>query len=342
MMESRSALTDLQVPATYVQALAELIRSLGADTSDWLAMSGLTMARLEQPDASVSLPLFAQLAFDAVGITREPALGLLLGDRMHAASHGIVGFAVSNAGTPRQAVELLARFVRLRLPLLSVSQQSADGEVEVRFHEALPLGPMRGPVLEATLLTIKRVLDAISLGSCPIIQVAFPFSAPDHAPLTRTMFGCQVIFDAPVAAMRLPEQHLDQPLRRADAAAFREAAAICQRELDRIGIGERLADRVLRLLVERQNGFPSLAVVARMVQLTPRTLHRRLVEEGTSFRALLEEVRHRRAREHLRSGEMSVEELAFALGYNDPANFRRAFRRWEGVAPTIYRDRARR
>ncbi len=341
-MESRSALTDLQVPATYVQALAELIRSLGADTSDWLAMSGLTMARLEQPDASVSLPLFAQLAFDAVGITREPALGLLLGDRMHAASHGIVGFAVSNAGTPRQAVELLARFVRLRLPLLSVSQQSADGEVEVRFHEALPLGPMRGPVLEATLLTIKRVLDAISLGSCPIIQVAFPFSAPDHAPLTRTMFGCQVIFDAPVAAMRLPEQHLDQPLRRADAAAFREAAAICQRELDRIGIGERLADRVLRLLVERQNGFPSLAVVARMVQLTPRTLHRRLVEEGTSFRALLEEVRHRRAREHLRSGEMSVEELAFALGYNDPANFRRAFRRWEGVAPTIYRDRARR
>ena len=341
-MESRSALTDLQVPATYVQALAELIRSLGADTSDWLAMSGLTMARLEQPDASVSLPLFAQLAFDAVGITREPALGLLLGDRMHAASHGIVGFAVSNAGTPRQAVELLARFVRLRLPLLSVSQASADGEVEVRFHEALPLGPMRGPVLEATLLTIKRVLDAISLGSCPIIQVAFPFSAPDHAPLTRTMFGCQVIFDAPVAAMRLPEQHLDQPLRRADAAAFREAAAICQRELDRIGIGERLADRVLRLLVERQNGFPSLAVVARMVQLTPRTLHRRLVEEGTSFRALLEEVRHRRAREHLRSGEMSVEELAFALGYNDPANFRRAFRRWEGVAPTIYRDRARR
>lgn len=341
-MESRSALTDLQVPATYVQALAELIRSLGADTSDWLAMSGLTMARLEQPDASVSLPLFAQLAFDAVGITREPALGLLLGDRMHAASHGIVGFAVSNAGTPRQAVELLARFVRLRLPLLSVSQQSADGEVEVRFHEALPLGPMRGPVLEATLLTIKRVLDAISLGSCPIIQVAFPFSAPDHAPLTRTMFGCQVIFDAPVAAMRLPEQHLDQPLRRADAGAFREAAAICQRELDRIGIGERLADRVLRLLVERQNGFPSLAVVARMVQLTPRTLHRRLVEEGTSFRALLDEVRHRRAREHLRSGEMSVEELAFALGYNDPANFRRAFRRWEGVAPTIYRDRARR
>lgn len=341
-MESRSALTDLQVPATYVQALAELIRSLGADTSDWLAMSGLTMARLEQPDASVSLPLFAQLAFDAVGITREPALGLLLGDRMHAASHGIVGFAVSNAGTPRQAVELLARFVRLRLPLLSVSQTSADGEVEVRFHEALPLGPMRGPVLEATLLTIKRVLDTISLGSCPIIQVAFPFSAPEHAPLTRTMFDCQVIFDAPVAAMRLTEQHLDQPLRRADAAAFREAAAICQRELDRIGIGERLANRVLRLLVERQNGFPSLAVVARMVQLTPRTLHRRLVEEGTSFRALLDEVRHRRAREHLRSGEMSVEELAYALGYNDPANFRRAFRRWEGVAPTIYRDRARR
>ena len=338
-MESRAAIANLQVPAAYVQALAELIRSLGADTSDWLAMSGLTMARLEQPDASVSLPLFAQLAFDAVGITREPALGLLLGDRMHAASHGIVGFAVSSAGTPRQALELLARFVRLRLPLLSVSQQRVDGEVEVQFHEALPLGPMRGPVLEATLLTITRVLDSLSLGSCPIIRVAFPFPAPDHAPLTRTMFGCEVTFDAPVAAMRLPEQHLDLPLRRADPAAFREAAAICQRELDRIGIGERLADRVQRLLAERQSGFPSLAVVARLLQLTPRTLHRRLVAEGSSFQTLLDEVRHRRACEHLRAGGLSIEELAYALGYADPANFRRAFKRWEGVAPSLYRDR---
>lgn len=338
-MESRAAIANLQVPAAYVQALAELIRSLGADTSDWLAMSGLTMARLEQPDASVSLPLFAQLAFDAVGITREPALGLLLGDRLHAGSHGIVGFAVSSAGTPRQAMELLARFVRLRLPLLSVSQQSVDGEVEVQFHEALPLGPMRGPVLEATLLTITRVLDSLSLGSCPIIRVAFPFPAPDHAPLTRTMFGCEVTFDAPVAAMRLPEQHLDLPLRRADPAAFREAAAICQRELDRIGIGERLADRVQRLLAERQNGFPSLAVVARLLQLTPRTLHRRLVAEGSSFQTLLDEVRHRRACEHLRAGGLSIEELAYALGYADPANFRRAFKRWEGVAPSLYRDR---
>ena len=341
-MEPRSNLADLQVPSTYVQALAELIRSLGADTADWLTMSGLTVARLEQSDSSVSLPLFAQLAFDAVGITREPALGLLLGDRLHAGSHGVVGFAVSNAGTPRQAVELLARFVRLRLPLLSVSQRSAAGEVEVQFHEAMPLGPMRGPVLEATMLTIKRVLDSISLGSCAISGVAFPFPAPDHAPLARSMFGCDVAYDAPVAAMRLPEAQLDLPLRRADAAAFREAAAICQRELDRIGVGERLADRVLRLLAERQNGFPSLAVVARMCQLTPRTLHRRLVEEGTSFRALLEEVRHRRALEHLRIGGMSVEGLAFALGYNDPANFRRAFRRWEGVAPSVYRERQRR
>ena len=91
--------------------------------------------------------------------------------------------------------------------------------------------------------------------------------------------------------------------------------------------------------MERQNGFPSLAVVARMVQLAPRTLHRRLVEEGTSFRLLLEEVRHRRACEHLRAGGLSIEELAYALGYADPANFRRAFKRWEGVAPSLYRDR---
>lgn len=334
-------MADLAVPTIYLQALAELLRSRGTDVSDWLAMSGLSPSLLDSAEATISLQRFAQLAFDAVGIAREPALGLLLGDRLHAGSHGVLGFAVSSAGTPREALDLLSRFVRLRLPLLSVSTEQADGELEVRLHEAVPLGPMRGPVLEAALLTIKRVLDSISLGGCSFSAVAFPFPAPDHAPLARSMFDCEVRYDAAVASMTFPEQQLDQPLRRADPGAFREAAAICQRELERVGAGERLADRVLRLLLERQNGFPSLPVVARMMQLTPRTLHRRLTDEGTSFRLLLDEVRHRRAKEHLRSGGLSIDELGFALGYNDPANFRRAFRRWEGVSPAVYRERQR-
>jgi AraC-like DNA-binding protein len=73
--------------------------------------------------------------------------------------------------------------------------------------------------------------------------------------------------------------------------------------------------------------------------MTPRTLHRHLVREGTSFRQVLEDVRHTLALEHLQTGQLTIAEIACALGYTDLANFRRAFRRWEGEAPSASRTR---
>jgi AraC-like DNA-binding protein len=90
-------------------------------------------------------------------------------------------------------------------------------------------------------------------------------------------------------------------------------------------------------LIERQNGFPSLKVAARLFHMTPRTLHRRLVDEGTSYREVLESVRRTLAVQHVRSGHFTMEEIAYRLGYTDLANFRRAFKRWESVPPSAYR-----
>ena len=97
------------------------------------------------------------------------------------------------------------------------------------------------------------------------------------------------------------------------------------------------ADEVQRLMLEKQTGFPSLAVTARALHVAPRTLHRRLEDEGTSFKALLEGVRHTLALAHLRQGRYTVDEIAYALGYTDTANFRRAFRRWESKPPSAFR-----
>lgn len=130
------------------------------------------------------------------------------------------------------------------------------------------------------------------------------------------------------------------PLRMPDPIAFRDAAAILQRELDRIG-SNGLSDRVRRLFFEQGNGFPSLKTTARIRKTSPRTLHRRLIEEGTSFRDLLDDVRRSLAVEYLRAERLSIEEIAFTLGYTDLANFRRAFRRWEAMPPSEFRESLR-
>ncbi|MEO1267299.1 MAG: AraC family transcriptional regulator, partial [Myxococcota bacterium] len=132
---------------------------------------------------------------------------------------------------------------------------------------------------------------------------------------------------------------LDVPLKMADPEAFRVAELLCQHALEALGAEGSHAAKVRRLLLERRNGFPSLTTTARLLHMTPRTLHRRLLAEGTSYREILEDLRYRLAIDHLKSGRSNIDEIAYILGYSDPANFRRAFKRWAQVPPSVFRAR---
>jgi AraC-like DNA-binding protein len=321
----------------YVRQIADQLGGMGVDVDRWLAKSHLSREQLNAPSLALPYPTFQSLALDALSMSREPALGLLIGERLLANSHGMVGYAALSSGTIGQALELVERYTPLRTSLISISHTVDANELRIVFGEPRPLGDIQRMVLEAVILTIKNVLDSISMGDCQVRMIAFPFDAPEYAPLARDFFRCDVQYGQSWAGAILPREVIDVPLKMADPEAFREAALICQRELDKLTANESLAARVRRLLLEKQNGFPSLPVTARMLRMTPRTLHRRLVDEGTSFHALLEDVRRTLALEHVKSGRFSIEEIAYMLGYSDLANFRRAFRRWESMPPSAYR-----
>jgi AraC-like DNA-binding protein len=327
------------LPAAYLLQVVEQVRALGVDVDVWLLRAGLTAETLAATAGDLPLHTFERLVLDGLTLTREPALGLFVGQRLQVQTHGVLGYAAQSSGSVRQALGLLGTFIRTRFSLVALTVDEGRATVRVRFDETLPLGAVQRPVLEAVVLAVKNLLDAISMGACHFEAASFPFAAPAYAPLARQLFACDVRYGAPWAGLTLPRGVLDVPLRAADPIALREAVNICERELERVASAVTYAGRVRRLLLERQHGFPSLEVAARQLFLTPRTLHRRLVDEGTSFRALLEDVRHRLAVEHLKVGRFSLEELAWTLGYTDFANFRRAFKRWEGVPPGEYRRR---
>lgn len=323
----------------YLRLIADQVRARGVGVGSWLARSGIDEPQLRDASFTVALPRLRQLIVDALELTNEPALGLIVGDRLLASTHGVLGYAVMNSATLRQAIELLERYLSLRISLLVLEHHTERNELHLRFREKVPLGEVHRPIMEAVVLSTKNICDALMSGA-RVSRVSFTFDTPSYAPLARELMKTAVRWRQSWTGFALPVDVVDRPLATADPEAFAEAARICQRELDKL-VGETtMATRVRRLLLESQNGFPSLPAVARLLHLTPRTLHRRLVGEGTSFKALLEDVRHTLAIENLKAGRRAVEEIAYALGYSDVANFRRAFKRWEGVAPSEYRDRA--
>jgi AraC-like DNA-binding protein len=331
-------MSDFLLPVLYLRQFAEQLRIMGKSPGDWLEQCGVDTQQLDEPNFQPGYALFSRLIERALQLSDEPALGLLVGERLLVNTHGILGFAALQSESLRQAIALLERYLAVRTTLVSLRHvHDAEAQQEhIQLIPRYPLGPIERSVLEAVMLAIKNVLDATTLGNVRLQQVSFPFPAPGYAQLAQAMFNCPVTYAQPWAGFTFASALLDQPLRMADPAAFREAELICQRELRKLGETTSLGARIRRLMLEKHNGFPSLIVTARLFHLTPRTLHRRLLDEGTSFKQILEEVRHSLAVEHLKAGHLSVEEIAYSLGYNDVANFRRAFKRWEGVPPSGY------
>lgn len=324
-----------RLPISYLRYVVEGFRAAGVDVDRCLSSCGLTEAQLASASFDLDFEKFEEFIRNGLAMTSEPAVGLFVGRRLGANSHGIVGFAAMCCSTVREGLEFIARFARLRTTMLSISIQGTARGVRMGFEESFPLGDIRRPVLEAIVLGIESAV--VSVGACRASAAAFSFPEPEYAALAREMFGCEVRYGASWNGFEIAEEALDAPLRTADPGAFREAQLICQRELEKLEAqDESLASQVRRALLD---GFPSLPLTARMLHLTPRTLHRRLLDEGTSFRELLEGVRHALAIE-MRSKRISMKEIAYRLGYTDLANFRRAFRRWERAPSPTFEPKA--
>ncbi|MBT9610378.1 MAG: AraC family transcriptional regulator [Aquabacterium sp.] len=327
--------TDFSLPVQYTRQIADQVSRMGA------ALPPSFQRYLGEPGKDVveKIPfaVFQDLVRTSMQLTAEPAMGLLVGERLLVHSHGLLGYAALSSASLRQLIELFERYLQVRTNLLVTRHQIVGQDIRFHLEEAYPLDDIRQPVMEAVVLTIKNLVDYVTMGTCPVTRVCFALPEPDYIDLARDLFRTEVHYGANWTGLTIPVSALDQPLKMADPAAFADAMSICQRELDKITRPQSLAARVRRLLLEKQGSFPSLNVAARLFHMTPRTLHRRLTEEGTSYRGIVEGVRHMLAVEHLKSGHLSIQQITYMLDYTDISNFRRAFKRWEGVAPSEYR-----
>ena len=115
----------------------------------------------------------------------------------------------------------------------------------------------------------------------------------------------------------------------------------CRLLLARMSAGGSFVDKVRQLIVARPGYFPDIDYVAEKLNMTSRTLRRKLARENSSFQDILAEVRYELAREYLATSTLPLEEISVLLGYSAPGNFSNAFKRWHGSSPRAYRQVAR-
>ncbi|UFS96876.1 AraC family transcriptional regulator [Nocardia huaxiensis] len=269
----------------------------------------------------------------------EPGLGIEAGSRYHISMYGPWGLALLSSRTLRDAVDVALRNVELAFAFGQLSFEEEDGKVRIRFddHEVPEdARPFLAERVMTGIQTLGRELYSIGI---PLDYIAFAHPAPADTSRHVAMFGVEPAFGVRCTEANFDAAYLDLELPQANDWARSTCEQLCKDLLARRHARTGIAGAVRDLLVRNPGEIPDQTAVAAELFMSPRTLSRRLNEERTSFRALLDEVRQMMSEELLDHTDMTTDQVAARLGYSEAASFIRAFRRWKGCPPQEYRAR---
>lgn len=326
-------------PAQYALILIDLAGERGIGVSAVLAGTSLADQGLDAIGARVSDSDFRQLANNALRLTADPALGLYLGARLNLGAHAVLGQAFMTCRNLGEVLQLFEHYYHLLAPKVELTFAEEDGCCSIRTDTAQPGVPLTFG-LEVMSAAMRNTLGGL-LGDPQLpLRCEFPYAAPAHLDAYRRILGEDLHFNCPVARWSLQTALLAKPLPSANPALRQLYESECARLLADLEDSGDLAAQTRRLLRKLEGQYPKMPQLAAMLHLSARTYRRRLATEGHSFQQLLDEIRAEHATRHLRDDRLPVASIAYQLGFNDPSNFRRAYRRWTGQSPSSVRGAA--
>jgi AraC-like DNA-binding protein len=292
--------------------------------------------RSDDPDARLSVARTRAFWREAVKATNDPCVGFAMGQAIVPANLHAVGYGVLASRTLRDGLDRLDRFDRMVSTGWDLRVREVGDAFEVSIHEVRPnTMPQEG--LDASFCAILNMCRAVTDADFKPRSVAMTRAEPPCAVSLAQYFGCPISYGATENTIRLDLAAVTRVLPRQNPAMARASDDVIRQYLatfDRDDIVLRARIELIDLL---PRGTPSRADVAHALNVSERTLQRRLAAEGVTFRELLAQTRHELALSYIAQRRHSILEIGFLLGFTDPSNFARAFRVWTGVSPNDYR-----
>jgi AraC-like DNA-binding protein len=312
-----------------------------------LAGTGLTEEELVSLDY-IDYPQMRQIIQNIEAGGAAPGWAVRLGLQLHISTHGPLGFAALSAPTLGEAMSVMAEYYPVRITTLSASLERKTGRLYFCMEDLTGDSWYARHTLEPTLRVIEALVETI-VGH-PVgeyTRFSFPWPAPDYSDVLEEVYGAPCEFNADTTSISVPASwaHIPSPLY--DESGYRSNIAKCRQIVANLAPPTDTVARVQGILASHFDRVrsgeisgeapPSLEDVAGHLHTTPRTLIRRLKRQDSAYRELLDAARVDCADSLLQQAQLTVAEIGEKLGYSDPANFSRAFRKRTGVTPAAWR-----
>lgn len=329
---------DIFRPVVSAQLMVQLGLDYGLALEQCLEGTGISAATLQDSEAQIRTDQEVQLTRNLVTrLPHVPALGLEAGLRYSVSSFGLWGFAIMSSKTVRDALGVAMRYHGLTYEFSRVYVRDSGGVMRVVFDDAETPDDLKVFCLERSLGSTSRIRRELTGLEQPMSGLRLRMARPAYAARLAKVCGVVPEFDAPDNSYEIDRARLDLPIAFGNSMVARQVEENCKALLERRRHREGFAAKVRAAVLKAPGQVPALDAVAASLGMTTRTLRRRLEDEHTSYRELVEEVRRTLAQELLAGGRMKMEEVAERLGYSDATSFAHAFRRWKGHSPSELR-----
>ena len=338
MLQCYDSATAL-IPTSHQPALVlEFAHSQGLDSTEVLAGTGWSPVQV----SGVSDPIWKPAQYLRMLANTQHALGgdelaFTLGRRMLPGHFGAASHALLQAPSLRRTLELLAKHASRLSPLLVPHFRVEDGMAMLVWTNACGLGQLRNFVVNMHMAALVALCHWRGGQRLPW-TFCFNRTAPRNTAQLEVHLSTHLRFGCQVDALLIHSDWLDPPWLSASETDGAAASSVSARAAEQECVPRSFLGTHYAHLLAHAQCMPTLEDTAQHFGLSPATFKRRLAQEGTHYQAELDQVRSHVALRLMYFRGFDNEAVAQHLGYYDAANFRRSFKRWTGLTPSLFRD----
>lgn len=337
-MDSRP-IEDLMMPATYGWHLTRLFPAEALFEG-----TGLRPADFNDPQQRITVRQALRYIENAIHLARDPAWYHAWASGLSDHFHGPLSLALMAAPNLGASLEAFCKYFPGRIPYLDPQVRDDGSTSLVEFTALIDLGSSTALLIETPVIILLEYLSSVYSVDLSRAAVQLAYPPTEYADRYARSFRCEVRFNAATHALVFPRDWKAIANVGYLASSWNSALQLCEATMgvrgERSTLGRVRAQLVAAMAdTGRARALPTLKEVADKLFMSPRTVIRRLRAMGTSYQEMADDILKTRASELLANPKLKIKEVASALGFQNPANFGTAFRRWYRTSPGDYRSR---
>ena len=326
--------------ASLILPIWKALEDYNCDSEALFRQAGLNRDKLRDPNARLPVQVSTRLTNLAVAATGDPCFGLTVANHFHPTTLHALGYSWMASDSLLDAFERLIRYYRLISNSEKVLLVEGEDSYRVVLQDIDARFPAVDPEVDSFLAVILYLCRTLCESKISPIRVTIRHKQPICAERFQEVFQSTIEFSAAEDAIYFNKDLVRKmlPTRNAQLALVNDQ--VVTHYLAKFDLSQTSARVEAKILEQLSSGHVSQDTVAKALNLSVRSMQRRLKHEDTSFKKLLTETRQHLARQYIEQSQLSINEITFLLGFSEPSNFSRAFRRWNGQPPSEYRSAA--